>query len=754
MKHYSLILKPLKYLKYIGSEYVRETKLPLACILMFTCLQCHAQTADIAWEVCENPEAMPLFRPLSSNPIPNPETLPIFIFADEFNIQKTDESVFEGNVELERGEEWLNTDKLRYNHQTEQYQTEGIVKFQNGILRMTAESAQGNTKTETIALNQLDYQFHENNANGTAEKVELKGKDSVLTNANFTTCPSNNRHWQFVASEISINDAEKKGVAKNAQLKIGGVPVFWFPYLKFPTTSERSSGMLTPSIGQDNINGIEIALPYYLNLAPNYDATLTPRYFSNRGYMIESEFRYLFDHNWGEFSATFLPNDEILNINRYLLSAQHFSAINRNWYFNSNLNYASDVNYFSDFGKSLGEASKQLLESELGVFGRGKYWNFELSASNWQIVNPTQTPETEPYTRIPRIAMSGSKPFAPWLEIGVYAEAVAFRHEELEDGNRLDIMPYVKFPITGSYWYATPSISWRQTDYWLNNSPNNNPSSHLSRGLPIYSIDAGANFERSVSFAGQSFIQTLEPRLFYLYVPYRDQNDFPIFDTQALTYMWASLFRENRYGGADRQADANQITTALTTRFLNETTGKEMINFSLGRINFFSDSQVYLPGQVPQPSGGSDWIAEINFRLNNQWQIGLTQQWSPETNYNQLTTIRGYWSMQNGLQLNANYRYLAENTEQIDFAFVLPITKSWRAMGRWDYSILDKQNLETALGFEWRSCCLAFRVFGRKYIRSFNVQENLGIYIELELNGIGQISSKPELFRDNGILPY
>ena len=732
---------------------MRETKLPLACILMITSVQCHAQIADIAWEVCENPEALPLFRPLSSNPVPNPETLPTFIFAEEFNILKTDESVFEGNVELERGEEWLNTEKLRYNHQTEQYQTDGVVKFQNGTLRMTADSAQGNTKTETIELNQLDYQFHENNGNGTAEKVAVKGKDSVLTQANFTTCPSNKKHWQFVASEISINDAERKGVAKNARLKIGGVPILWLPYMKFPTDSGRSSGFLSPTVGQDEINGFDISLPYYLNIAPNLDATLTPHYFSSRGFMIESEFRYLFDKNWGELSATFLPNDDIRDINRYLLSAQHFSAINRNWYLSSDLNYASDINYFSDFGRTLEETSKQLLESEIGLFGRGKYWNIELSTSNWQIVNPTQSAESEPYTRIPRIAMSGSKPFTPWLEIGINAEAVIFRHEQLEDGNRLDIMPYVKFPFTGAFWYATPSISWRQTEYWLSNDTNNTDT-HLSRGLPIYSVDAGANFERFVNFSGNSFIQTLEPRLFYLYVPYQNQDDIPIFDTQALTFMWSSLFRENRYGGADRQADANQITAALTSRFLSEETGKEIMNFSLGRINFLSTSKVYLPGEVPQPSNGSDWVAEANFRLNDQWQIGLRQQWSPDSDYNQLTTIKGFWALQNGLQLNASYRYLSEKTEQIDFAFVLPMGKSWRAMGRWDYSILDRQNLETVLGFEWRSCCLAFRLFGRKFIRSFNVQENLGIYIELELNGIGQIGSKPELFRDNGILPY
>lgn len=733
---------------------MRDSRFPLACIVLLYGSYCQAQSIEMPWLVCENPEALPLFRTLPIGEPVDPETLPTYIYANELDIQKIEESVFEGNVELERGVEWLSTEKLFYNHQTEQYRTEGAVKFQNATLRMTAESAQGNIKTETVEMTQLNYQFNENNANGTADKIKVVGKDSVLTQANFTTCPSDNKQWKFVASEITINDAENTGVAKNARLKIGGVPIFWLPYMKFPTNSDRSSGMLAPTIGQDEVNGIDISLPFYLNLAPNYDATLTPRYFSNRGIMLESEFRYLFEKFAGVISATYLPNDEIRDDNRYLLEWLNFSPINQNWFFRSDLNYASDVNYFSDFGSSLAETSTTLLDSEAGFFGRGKYWNLEISASSWQIVNPTQQQISEPFTRLPRLALSGSKPLVPWFELGVNAEAVAFKHDILEDGNRLDITPFVKFPIIGSFWYATPSLSWRQTEYWLNNSTLGNSSTHLSRGLSIFSVDAGANFGRTVHFADQNFTQTLEPRLFYLYVPYQNQNDIPVFDTQELTFMWSSLFRENRYGGADRQADANQITMALTSRFMNEETGKEHLNFSLGRINYLSTSKVYLPGETPLTESTSNWVAEANVRISNQWQIGLTQQWSPSTNANQLTSLRSYWSMQNGVQFNANYRYLADFTEQIDVAFVLPINNSWRVLGRWDYSILEKQNLESTLGLEWKSCCLAFRVFGRKFIRSFDSPENLGIFIELELNGIGQVGSKPELFRDNGILAY
>ena len=218
--------------------------------------------------------------------------------------------------------------------------------------------------------------------------------------------------------------------------------------------------------------------------------------------------------------------------------------------------------------------------------------------------------------------------------------------------------------------------------------------------------------------------------------------------------MWPSLFRENRYGGADRQTDANQLTTALTTRFLDADNGKERMNFSIGRITYFDAPKVTLPGEAPLPGDGSDWVVEANVRLSDQWQIGLTQHWDPSTKKTDLSSLRGYWSMANGTKVNASYRYSADFAEQTDLAFVIPINADWRALGRWTYSLRDQQNLESMLGFEWKSCCLALRVFGRKYIRSFDSRENLGIFIELELNGVGQIGSKPELFEENGILAY
>lgn len=726
------------------------------CLALLFAANCRAQveTPETPWLLCRDPEAMALFREITPAPA-EAEPQPIDIFADSLDVSRSYETVFDGNVEMTRGQAWLATSTLYYNHQTGLYNTRGLVRFQNDLLRMTADSAEGDQGKGLVILNGVHYQFHEGNGNGTAGRASMQGGSGRLENAEFSTCPVNQKQWRFRAERIDIDKDSGKGVARNAKLEIGGVPVLWLPYLRFPTDDARASGFLMPAIGQDTLNGVDVSIPYYFNLAPNYDATLTPRYLSNRGFEIGGEFRYLLDDSAGTLEATYLPDDDIRGIDRYLLSWQNFTAINRAWYFESDLNTVSDVNYFSDLGTSIEQTSTSLLESEMGVYGRGKYWNLGLSVSSWEIANPLQPVATKPYSRLPSLSVFAGKPLKPWLDVGIYAQAVSFNHEELENGNRLDVTAYVRTPVHGDYWYVTPSFSWRQTEYLLGDDLGIiSGGEHLSRGLPIVSFDAGASFERITSFGEASFIQTLEPRLYYLYVPYVDQDDLPVFDTRELTFMWSSLFRENRYGGADRQTDANQVTLALVSRFLSTESGKERLNLGIGRTLYFVDPRVTLPLEAPVQGSGTDWVAEASIRLSDQWQVGITQQWDPDTDTNNLTSVRGDWSMDNGLQIGASYRYRRDFVEQTNFAFVLPVSRNWQILGRWDYSIRDRQRLESLLGFEWRSCCMGLRFYVADYVRSATDPNNLSFFIQLDFNGIGDIGSQPRLFDENGILAY
>ena len=735
---------------------MRNSRHFLACLAVLLAAPCLAQdeAAETPWLLCSNPEFLPMFRELGGVEASR-EVQPVDIFADNLDVSKDYETVFDGHVEMEHGQDWLATDTLHYNHGTKLYRTDGLVKFQNESLRMTAESAEGNQEKGSIILSGVRFQFHESNGNGTADRASMQDGTGQLKNAEFSTCPVNQKQWRFRAAQIDIDQESGKGVARNAKLELGGVPVLWLPYLRFPTDDSRASGFLMPALGQDSLNGLDFSIPYYFNLAPNYDATLVPRYLSNRGFEIGGEFRYLMDRSAGQLEATYLPDDDIRGIDRYLLSWQDFTPINRSWFFDSDLNTVSDINYFSDLGTSIEETSTALLKSEMGVHGRGKYWNLDLSVSSWEIANPIQPVDTKPFSRLPSLSVFAGKPLKPWLDVGIYAEAVSFNHEELENGNRLDVIAYVRTPVKGEFWYATPSFSWRQTEYLLGDDLGIlSGGENISRGLPIISFDAGASFERITSIGEASFIQTLEPRLYYLYVPYVDQDNIPVFDTRELTFMWSSLFRENRFGGADRQTDANQMTFALVSRFLSTETGKERLNLSLGRTVYFVDPRVVLPLEPPPQGSGSDWVADASIRLSDQWQIGITQQWDPSTNSTDLSSVRGDWSMPNGLQIGASYRYRRDFVEQTNVAFVLPVNANWRILGRWDYSIRDNQRLESLLGFEWRSCCMGLKFYVADYVRSFNEPNNLSFFIQLDFNGIGNIGGQPKLFDENGILAY
>jgi LPS-assembly protein len=601
----------------------------------------------------------------------------------------------------------------------------------------------------------------------------MKGQVGELTSATYSTCPPGQRQWEFSAGSIRINQDTQTGVAHNATLKLGRIPVLWLPWVSFPTTDERRSGVLMPTIGRDDRNGFDLKLPYYLNLAPNYDATLTPRWLSKRGLMLGVEFRYLGVDTTGSFVGTWLPDDKLkfrdgqpnptYHHDRGLFSWNHATRLDPHWTFFSSLNHVSDVYYFSDFGDSLRATSTNLLDSNIGLFGRGLNWSASLSAESWQITTPVLLANSAPFRRLPRALAEWHKPITQWLDVGVQSEAVRFVHDTLPlSGNRLDLRPYVSLNFGGSAWYVNPQLAWRYTSYSLDSGTsvplaNDNPT----RSLPIFSLDAGATFERDFKFRDGAYVQTLEPRLFYLRVPYRNQDDIPLFDTRDLTFGWTSLFRDNTFGGADRQSDANQLSGALTTRFLSDDDGRELLSASIGRIHYFETPQVRLgTSATPIPSvSGSPWVIQIDMNLSDRWNAGVIQEWDPDHRRTELSSVHGQYFFGKGGIINAAYRYRRNDRgetdlEQTDLSFVIPVGARWNLYGRWNYSLKDRQTLEALGGMEWKSCCVAVRLLGRQYIRSASSRRNLGLYLEIELNGLGSFGRSTARLLDDAILGY
>ena len=729
--------------------------LPLC--LAIACTARAQELDDANWALCPAPDGLPLFQPLPEGEKPARGTpLPTDIDAESLDVSEKNVTVLTGNVELRHGEQWLGTDKVTYRHDAETFVTEGPVRFQDRNIRFLAARAEGNMKADTIRLEDVQYQFNANPGNGRADAITVLDDVGRMEGATYSTCPPGQRQWEFSASRIDVDQAEGMGSARNATLRLGGVPILWLPYVKFPITDERRTGLLVPNLRYDSEDGWEYEQPIYLNLAPNMDATLKPRFISERGFMLGGEFRYLSENHQGEIEGTWLPNDDLAGYDRGIASWRHRSSLGTHWYADANLNHVSDVHYFEDFGDNLSSTTVSLIGSRAGVYGRGMGWSASIEAQDWQIASPLLAPGAEPWNELPAVRASWMRPLAPWLEVGFGGEAIRFDHETLPGGgDRIDLRPYVRLPFGGPSWFLTPEFAWRYTAYSLDDNlvPPGGDSSP-TRSVPVMSLDAGAFFEREFDWGGSDYIQTLEPRLFYLNVPYEDQDHLPLFDTQPLTFGWPGLFRTNRFSGGDRQADADQLTVALTTRVLDGDDGRELLSFGLGRIHYFDAPRVTMPGALPLSEEGSAWVAEASVAVSERWDVGFAHQWDPDDSRTNLSAVRSQWRFERGGLLNAAYRYRADELEQVDMSFAVPVGERWSLLGRWYYSLADHETLEGMGGIEWRSCCVALRVVAREYIRDLTGEKKRGLYLELELNGIGSLGRDTVRVLDDAILDY
>ena len=788
--------------------------LPLAVAITF-CISAHAEEEKPEdWSLCPIDNAVPVFSPeQASGPAITPEQraqLPTDIEGDSLEGVSGQNYNYSGNVALTRGDQFLGADNLTFDEATNRYTATGNVRYQDRSMRMMAENASGDQENDIHQVNSVRYQLTERRGNGGAESISMNGTQGKLVGATYSTCPPSDRDWTLRAQQIDVDTEKGFGTAKNATLRIGKIPVLYFPWFRFPIDNQRHTGLLYPTIGSSGRNGLDWRQPIYLNLAPNYDMTLTPRYMSKRGLMFNGEFRYLNESGDGTLQIGYLPSDDLTKrekaeeeadflANGYSLDNRRQSdrfrfSFGANQRFNSiwrtgiNLNYMSDPRYFEDFSNNLNGVTAYSAVSDVGIYGNSRYWNAGIMADYNLLADYTLRNLNMPYNRMPRLYLNWEQPVLPWLNAGVNTELVRFQHTdpdgERDDpnstyfdigsrrpgGSRFDVKPFISMPLGGASWYITPTLAWRYTTYQLDkelaqliaNTRNRFNSSidpsklytSPSRSTPIASVDAGLYFDRNMTFRETSYIQTFEPRLFYLRVPYEDQSMMPLFDTNDLTFSWGQLFRDNRFSGADRQADANQITLAATSRFIRESDGREVFTANLGRIHYLSDSRVgrYNTGTAIE-TGRSSWVADANLEINDRWTIGGSYQWNPQ-NGRELAAIRTRYLVGDSGIINLAYRYRRDLLEQADLSFLYPINPTWSVVGRYYYSMHDKQLLEAIAGIQWESCCVAARLVGRRYLRNRTGETNDAIQLEIELKGLGSAGPDNEGRLRRAILGY
>ena len=724
----------------------------------------------------------------------------------------------QGEVRLQRLDQLLRSDFLSFETETTDYSAEGHVRMQDRSILASADHAHGTGTPSTTFLDNVRYQLLTQRGNGTAATANMTDPDhGKLTDGTYSTCDPDDRRWYLRGRELEIDQVANEGRAHDVTLYYADVPFFWFPYLSFPLSSQRESGFLFPHIGYGSRRGLILGAPYYLNLAPNYDATLDPRVSTKRGAMLDGQFRYLDATDKAQLDFNYVPHDnEVdnerasyasaaasgqnvlatpldISRQRYALRIQDTSSFSTNWSAAVNINRVSDKQYFQDYGDNLSSSATSLLGSSAYFNGRGEWWTASFGGDSAQLTQATISEAFEPYQRLPRATFQGEHNLLGGLVWGIHSEYVNFRKGPYDiltsapdnfrrvdalEGQRMDAYPYLAYPIETAGYFIRPELGLRYTSYDLRNLQGyaaTNPGAPQfmdhspTRHVPVFNLDAGLIFERAANFFGNDYTQTLEPRLYYLRVPYRDQADLPIFDTQLPSFDFPSLFRSNTFVGADRQSNANNLTLAVTSRLIDTASGDQLLSASFGQIHYFDAQRVHLPGYPEVDYSGSDYVAELDLRLNDRWELKWDQQYNPNSKVldpytRQLTENLHHTDLSSiGIQrrfgsdgiVNFSYRFRRGLLEQVDTTALVPLNERWSLVGRYYYSLMNHRLLEAFVGAEYDSCCVALRVLARHYINAIGqVHADTGLYFEVEFKGLGSTGTRTENFLRRAILGY
>ena len=748
----------------------------LALIAMSMCLPAWAESTGETneWPLCPNPLDVPA-RPHVSEQLEPGDT---HITADEADLEEGGISVLEGNVEITKGRQQTSAETVTYDDIGETADLEGDVEYWNDSLYVEGERAHIEFNNSTGQIEETNYKVINERGHGKADVIRLNEDDTVdLEKADYSTCDPEDNFWKISASKITFDDEKNKATVRNAVLRIKGVPVLYAPYAFFPIKKERKTGFLFPEFGSSKRNGADIRTPFYWNIAPNMDATLTPRVLTDSGVMLMGQFRYLLRRGNGEVNAEYLPQDNEFNDkDRRLFGITHYHTFGRTGRFYGTYNSVSDKQYFEDFGSELSLTSTRFLDRRADItysdsFGKGFWWSTFARVQSYQTVDRTLPATSRPYKRLPQFILNVGGPVRNnRLNYRVRNELVFFDRDDNNisassdvTGLRLDTMPEISYPIYTASTFLIPRAAVRLTQYELEDE--GNFSSSPSRAVPILSMDSGLFMERQSNIWGGSYIQTLEPRLFYLFVPDNDQDNLPVFDTGIYDFSFDSLFRTDRFSGADRVGDANQFTLALTSRLIDNETGSEQGYVSVGQIYHLSDRDVTLPTGIVRDDFSSPIVAEIGTSIIEHWRFRGNIQWDPNNNQTEKMTAFLQYHPEQGKVVNLAYR--TRNTingttstanvtdiEQTDFSFRWPFNQNWSIVSRWNHAIPENKTLELFGGLEYNSCCWGFRVIARRFLTDINGNYENGIFMQLELKGLAGVGEKTVEYLEQRIPGY
>ncbi|MBR9726411.1 LPS assembly protein LptD [Shewanella intestini] len=731
------------------------------CLLSNTFLASQAVHADEALPHC-------VINPPISTSVNERETVSgvkeqdIVIISDTSHAEMDQKAYFAGDVSFSQGSRHIAADEALIDQQKQQLNANGNLVFQDSLFTVTADSLVAQMENNSAKLKGAKYWLHGQQVNGDAQELEITNKnDLILLDSNFTTCPPESQSWLLEAKKIRIDSDEEWGEIWDAKLRIADIPVMYIPYMTVPISDKRKSGFLFPSFSTSTTNGVEISTPYYWNIAPEYDLTFTPDFMSSRGLFLKTEFRYMNSPDQaGQVNVEYLSKDQKLNNSpdRYVFHWSHKGKIDDNWRVLANFTDVSDNNYFNDLSSDVNRAT----DNQLSRIGEASYfekdWDLSLRVQDIKVLGE----EDKPYQVMPQLSFNYRNTNI-WnhLDFKFNSEVTNFSHQDndFSTATRVHMAPSLVLPVHSPFGSFTSEMKLMQTNYWQQPTATDaDLSSTVSRTIPQLSLNGKINFERDSTLLSSPYRQTFEPQFQYLYVGYQNQSDIGIYDSAQLQEDYFGLFRDRRFSGLDRIADANQMTLGFTTRLFDQS-NQEKMKFSVGQIFYFDDSNVLREQSIsPQEQSTSVLAAELDSQIYNDWFVSASMQHDTEKGENKKSQATLDYRPSVGKLIQFSYRYVPDlvnnntndkvNISQAGMRTTWPMTDDLYFVGNWYYDLNERRSIETYAGIQYESCCWAVRLSYHYNIKT-NYDDDLnpgidtreefekGVYLNFVIKGLG-----------------
>ncbi len=677
------------------------------------------------------------------NALANSDAASIIISAQRLEGMQDNQIEASGEVELRHGNQAIFADHLLYLRDSQELLADGAVRVELEGVVMTGPQLKLNLDTNIGDMAQPQFQFAANNARASADSLHMQGRQNFnLRHATYTTCPAGNDDWLLKVGELNLDRDRQVGVAHHARVEFMGLPILYTPWMDFPLENQRKSGFLGPVFGGTGKGGNEVTLPYYWNIAPNLDATIAPRMMRKRGLMLNNELRYLASSYSGEAHLDVLPDDRIAAVRRSRQALKHAHNFAPGLNATLDLNRVSDNAYFRDLSNAVNETSQTNLVREGVLNYSSGWWNAAARVQNFQTLqDPDPLARVEaPYRRAPQLSLNAQRAWAG-ANVMLAGEFVDFRHPTKVNGRRLVAYPSASYPlIARPAFYLTPKLGLHYTDYVLGeNKPDGLRDTR--RTVPIFSLDSGLALERDWNVSGQNFVQTLEPRAYYVYIPYRDQNLLPNFDSAPADFSFAQMFTENRFFGSDRISDANHLTLALTSRLLQQDSGVERLRMAVGQRFSREISQATLPGSTATINM-EDILLAASGQITRAWSLDSAMQYNPNDERSEKFNLAARYQPESGKVFNLGYRYTRDSVRQAELSTQWPLAGRWQAVARWNYSVQDRHTLEALAGLEYNESCWAVRLVAQRFATATR-EFATGFFVQLELNDLVRVGADP-----------